>query len=74
MAETIEGFNPRAALVVVLVMALAVGLIAALSARGGPASQCEARGGLIFSGPGGETSCVSRQTFLPLEGFEQAPR
>jgi hypothetical protein len=36
----------------------------------GPASQCEDAGGQMLVGPGGETSCVSNKTFVPLEGFD----
>ena len=36
----------------------------------GPASQCEDAGGQMLVGPGGETSCVSNRTFVPLESFD----
>ena len=40
----------------------------------GPASQCEDAGGTMLVGPGGETSCVSNRTFVPLEGFDGSRR
>ena len=36
----------------------------------GPASSCEDAGGRMLVGPGGETSCVSSRTFVPLEGYD----
>lgn len=36
----------------------------------GPMSRCEDAGGQMFVGPGGETSCVSSTTFVPLDGFD----
>ncbi len=36
----------------------------------GPMTRCEDAGGQMLVGPGGETSCVSSKTFVPLEGFD----
>lgn len=69
-----ETVNTKAALVVVLVIGCAVTGFTGLNSLKGPFSRCEGYGGQMFVGPGGETSCVSGRTFLPVEGFESAPR
>lgn len=58
-------------------LTLGLGLVVAVVLLGfalwhsdGPASRCENAGGHMLVGPGGETSCVSSQTFVPLEGFD----
>lgn len=51
---------------------VAIAIVFAMSRLDGPASQCEGAGGHMLVGPGGETACVSGQTFVPLEGFDAA--
>lgn len=57
--------NIGAALALAAVCMLVIGLFTILDSIQGPASRCEGVGGLYMVGPGGETSCVDRQTFLP---------
>lgn len=64
--------NVRAALLVAAVAACVVALVFMLNALGGPSTRCQGFGGQIFVGPGGETSCVSGRTFLPIEAFDKA--
>lgn len=59
----------------VILLSVAAGmalLVAAFSHFDGPAARCEGRGGHMLVGPGGETSCISPQTFLPVEAFSPA--
>jgi hypothetical protein len=58
--------NIRAALVAGAVCVLGLGLLLMLRGLPGPATRCEARGGHYLVGPGGETACVDRNTFLPM--------
>ena len=58
--------NVKAALVVAAVCLAAVALVGLLQGREGLASRCEGRGGHFMVGPGGETACVDRNTFLPM--------
>ena len=52
-------------------VAVAVALLSIMIWRtDGPATLCEGAGGQMLVGPGGETACISGQTFLPLEGFD----
>jgi len=55
--------------VVAAAAACAVALVFVLNALGGPSTRCQGFGGQVFVGPGGETSCVSGRTFLPIEAF-----
>ena len=57
--------NIRAACTLAVICLVTIGLLALLDGIEGPASRCEGVGGLYMVGPGGETSCVDRHTFLP---------
>ena len=59
----------------VILLSVAAGmalLVAAFSHFDGPAARCEGLGGHMLVGPGGETSCISPQTFLPVKAFSPA--
>jgi len=64
-----KSFLAEAAIMIAVVL-----LAFALSNVKGPASLCEDAGGTMLVGPGGETSCVSNRTFVPLEGFDGSGR
>ena len=64
-----KSFLAAAAIMIAVVL-----LAFALSIVKGPASLCEDAGGTMLVGPGGETSCVSNRTFVPLEGFDGSGR
>ncbi len=58
----------RNAVLIALVTAVATSLlVAAFHHIEGPVERCEAIGGHMLVGPGGETSCVNPNTFLPIE-------
>lgn len=62
----------RKPLILGLVSAFGFGLlILAASQAGGPSSRCEEAGGHYMVGPGGESACVDRRTFLPMDGFDR---
>lgn len=55
---------------VLLAVSVAVALLCfTVRPTDGPATRCADAGGQMLVGPGGETSCIDRRTFLPLEGF-----
>lgn len=58
--------NVRVAFAIAAVCLLGLGLIVWLGGSRGPATRCETRGGHYLVGPGGETACVDRNTFLPM--------
>jgi hypothetical protein len=58
--------DKRAAIAIAAVCLFGLGLILWLNGSRGPATRCEARGGYYLVGPGGETACVDRNTFLPI--------
>ena len=58
----------RNAVLIALVVGVTTAfLVAAFHHIEGPVEQCEAVGGHMLVGPGGETSCVNPHTFLPIE-------
>ena len=65
--------NARNAILAVALIFAAVAGLAMLNTLGGPASRCLDYGGQLLVGPGGETSCVNKGTFLPIEGYNSAP-
>ena len=66
MAQQPQQINIGAALVLAAVVVAGAVLIVAIDWPDGPATRCAARGGYIMTGPAGETSCLNRNTFLPL--------
>ncbi|MEM8744903.1 MAG: hypothetical protein AAGF14_09740 [Pseudomonadota bacterium] len=60
----------RNAVLIALVTVFATSLlVAAFHHIEGPVERCEASGGHMLVGPGGETSCVNPSTFLPIETY-----
>ena len=57
----------NAVLIALVVAATTVFFVAAFHHIEGPVERCEAIGGNMLVGPGGETSCVNPHTFLPIE-------
>lgn len=60
------------AAIILSVAAATALLVAAFNHFDGPVASCEAIGGHMLVGPGGETSCINPHTFLPLEAFSPA--
>lgn len=53
-----------------LAVALAIAvLVVGFMHIDGPVARCEAAGGQMLVGPGGETSCVNPRTFLPMDSL-----
>lgn len=64
--------NTTAAVLVAVIAGCVIALVVALNTLGGPSTRCQGFGGQMFVGPGGETSCVSGRTFLPIEAYDKA--
>ncbi len=71
---TRQGVNIGPAILFAALCLLGIGLVVALEGSGGPASRCETRGGHYLVGPAGETACIDRNTFLPMNIGEEAEK
>lgn len=67
-------FNMLAAVVLASVTVVAVTAFILLGRLGGPSTRCAKFGGQLMVGPGGETTCISGRTFLPIEGYSTSSR